>query len=525
MTMYKPLSESQVEALKELSAPMKSSLKLCIFGPHIARYPLFRVWECLDNTSTQLLCDQALRFAFLAPGDILFDHGYMAKKAYMVVEGELAYNISADTMPGSVDVTTVPDPGTADKGAWLCEAALWCTWYTVGAAEANTTVQLLEVDADLMGRIARKKARVRGITADYAKCYHKGVLVSKPPMADWPTDLSVPFTEYEDIVPKMDRDSRALLGRVALSELSRNWMRASQQVFNQLSSDVMKGKCTLVMTITGECVRLVTLAALCLKRPDGRMFVQIGEYADGACVPGCKLPGAKVGEGEQPRDIVDRVLNADLCTISEGISVKNVIREVQKKESKEYGIFTKYLRIIFQATLDEAFTLPAHSVVPYKRDDEKMEKALTSGGSVSSLQGASEGCCNLCWLPKTFKRAEGGNFSQSSVMAYQNLLEQLSLLPVHMLEREGKMRFFAWLHPEEFRDVSERGYGENALAAWLTGLCADDLLQAERTRATGFMAKPEAVADVMLREASDQQTEEDYDDDDPPLASSLFYEV
>eukprot|EP00971_Amphidinium_carterae_P306504 6090512-Amphidinium_carterae.2 len=34
----------------------------------------------------------------------------------------------------------------------------------------------------------------------------------------------------------MDRDSRALLGRVALSELSRNWMRASQQVRIRLHS-------------------------------------------------------------------------------------------------------------------------------------------------------------------------------------------------------------------------------------------------------------------------------------------------
>merc|ERR1719282_1240428 len=128
------------------------------------------------------------------PQDEIFVPGTMADACYFVIEGSLNYIQSSESSPVT-NLTRTP----VRAGQWVCEAALWSHWIHVGTLTTESS-QLLSIYANKMAPLLQRNRLIHDITVEYCRHFHNRITSAIPPNAPWPTDLSVPFTEYSDIV-------------------------------------------------------------------------------------------------------------------------------------------------------------------------------------------------------------------------------------------------------------------------------------------------------------------------------------
>merc|ERR1711879_158764 len=91
---------------------------------------------------------------------------------------------------------------------WVCWAALWTHWTTVGSMETSTICKVMTVDAACLERSLTRNAIVRSLSRAYAAGFHAQLLAMQPRTLSLPTDLDVPSTE--DIVLYMASNIRQL---------------------------------------------------------------------------------------------------------------------------------------------------------------------------------------------------------------------------------------------------------------------------------------------------------------------------
>merc|ERR1712048_67152 len=96
---------------------------------------------------------------------------------------------------------------------------------------------------------------------------------------------------------------RQLIGTVTLQEIKRkrsSKSRTSDVKLSRLEAEIASGRCSVILTASGEAERAVSLAALHVTQKDGRLLVRLGAYDDGKLEPKCDLPGSVQQHGESP---------------------------------------------------------------------------------------------------------------------------------------------------------------------------------------------------------------------------------
>jgi len=169
--------------------------------------------------------------------------------------------------------------------------SLWCTWVHRGTAEASTACELLEIRAKEFGSALREKSVVHRLAVEYGQQYHRRVMAAHPPLAPWPTDLHVPFTDYCDLVVSMSEEAQKIIGLTVLEHMSSSFPNKWK-----LQEEVEEGKSVLVMTERGYTFRVVSLVALRVKNAAGLVLVQLGKWEgkeNEPVIPSCLLPGLK----------------------------------------------------------------------------------------------------------------------------------------------------------------------------------------------------------------------------------------
>merc|ERR1712066_803786 len=164
----------------------------------------------------------------------------------------------------------------------------------------------------------------------------------------------------------MEFGIRKLIGFVALQALRESrvfFVKSSNSALNELQEEVLSGKCVLTQNSDGDVERVAAVTVLRVERADGCVFAQLGKIdGNGVAVPDCKLPGSKQERGETIDDAVQRVLSETLGPLEEGVVLGKVETMVQWKESKDFGIRTKYLRGIQYTTIGTSYEIPT---IPY----------------------------------------------------------------------------------------------------------------------------------------------------------------
>merc|ERR1711972_147375 len=134
---------------------------------------------------------------------------------YYTVKGNLRYTQDPKSSPVA-DATTAH----VSEDQWLCESALWSEWVNVGTLEAETVCQLLKIRAEGLSKAMERHNDIGEITLEYCHQFHKRIISSGPPNAPWPSDPSVPFTEYGDLVASMTKETQLHIAEYAIHEAS-----------------------------------------------------------------------------------------------------------------------------------------------------------------------------------------------------------------------------------------------------------------------------------------------------------------
>jgi len=237
----------------------------------------------------------------------------------------------------------------------------------VGRLEAETECELLAVRPQELGQVLKRNHILRDVTMEYSKQFHQRLVSARPPRAQWPDDLRVPFTDYGDLVASAGASVRAYIGLSALEEhaaaASWGWYRGltAGPCLERLRAEVQEGRSVVTVNGRGDAERIVIVVALRLtRREDGRVLALLAkqEGPSAAMAPCCNLPGRKQEHGDLVGDTFQGILRH--IGLSEAdVEVAKLLRETEWKVSREYGVRTKYLRTVCHAELRGAFPLDA----------------------------------------------------------------------------------------------------------------------------------------------------------------------
>jgi len=83
--------------------------------------------------------------------------------------------------------------------------------------EALETCEVMAINArKLLVEAVQHDDAIASIFKSYGRAFHKRLTDAKPPRSNWPNDLHVPFTDYEEIIASMALEYRSYVGVVAL---------------------------------------------------------------------------------------------------------------------------------------------------------------------------------------------------------------------------------------------------------------------------------------------------------------------
>jgi hypothetical protein len=482
------LTDKDVPVLALLSSNLRTAVRFETFRQHLTTHPLFRLWAGLDMATTKRLCVDAMDFVFFRPKDDVFTAGSAADKAFFVVSSRLSYTQEPETSPVQERTETeVP------QGRWLSEAALWAHWTHVGTAVAEGSCQLLAVAAERVFQAAQRYYLIRDITQEYCIHFHRRLVSSKPPSAPWPNDLQVPFTDYGDLVVSMTKPVQEAIGLQALLQAEamahRTWqLGRAPNTLEKLRGEVMTGKSTVVVNGQGEIERVVSVVALRIQQGDYCLedqplqLVEIGRWNGTRIVPTCQLPGGKQERDELVGDAARRLMDSLLEPIVNRVKLVNMKRQVEWKESKEYGVRTKYLRTVCVATLEGDLDVPTCQASSAAMPTSPLRRQSSHVFKKDANLLARHSRSRMDWFfriwerwEKLFRRASMRHATGSplSIESPSSPVSPKSVevprRPVYVVPGPKAVCFYAWFEQREFEQLRGPG-GEATLDAWLATL-------------------------------------------------------
>jgi len=439
------LTKRDVPVLNLLSQELHNAVHAEICVPHLMQHPLLRLFWMIDTKWFKKFCAGAVDVSVYRQGDDVFVAGAECAKAYRVIDGTITYTQEPQT--SAVRDAVEKELG---MGVWLCEPALWAEWIHVGTAKATSACQLLELRADAFLAALAGHSVIGELAVEYGRAFHSRVVAAKPPQAAWPTDLEVPFTECGDLVYMMTREMRTSIAVMATEAIQDRGVGLgfrsglTRQGADELISEVDEGKAVLVLNGAGETERVLGLVVLNLSRSDGRILAQLGTWAGERVSADCQLPAAKRLENETTLDTFQRLLSTKLPAFLNRVTLNNVEQQVTKKESKKFGINTKYLRRVCFASLDQPF---------------------------ESLEFCADGVQHLYQIRSDMPNP-AAPVGQNDGEAGPEVLrapERFRQHPCYYFGTIAKGTYYTWLETEEFSHLASAA-GEGDLHAWAQSL-------------------------------------------------------
>lgn len=292
-----PLTEADVEVLSMISSSLRSELRHHMFKEHLATYPIFDLVAGLNLSTSIAICNSAVEFRYLQSGDDLFPTGAACDCAYYVVDGSLTYVQEPDTAP--VHKTT---SGNVVRGAWLCEAALWTKWVHVGSAHANSTSQIMTVNADRMLKCIQRHRPIQDLVETYAASYHSCLITAVPPKR-WPSDLHVEDADFGAILVKFEGDLQVMLSTAAYTKIVKQGMfRFLFDGLEGLRQQILNNEIALWVNASHQAESVCRTLVFCIsefRMFDGRatdqLLVQLAEGPHNSpLIPTCSLPSTSL---------------------------------------------------------------------------------------------------------------------------------------------------------------------------------------------------------------------------------------
>jgi hypothetical protein len=441
----RPLVLRDVEGqLEKLPLSLRNMLHLELCRPLLDHY----YFHFLSNAHTiawEEVCATCVDFNMFAKNDSLFTVGAEAKGMHFILGSGMSYRLDpAFGTSGSVyaaDSSSIMgvSPEMVHAGAWLSEASLWTNWRHTGTADVGAahTCEVLTLIAKNILKCFSKHVLVIQLTSAYALSFYSFLRNSKPPLCEWPNDLTLPFGN-DEVIAALPRAVTVVLGQVAVKLLQNpshnllsSWMSAVRvNKTEELIREVSQGDTTLLTASNGKVMRCVPLVAVRLVRSNGSLLasLRLVKSARGKVEAACRLPAIKQKAGEYPQQCLQRLLEEKLAPLGNGVELQHTFREAYSGNSQQFGVPTRYIRTITEAAWDETFDAALEPLVlnPHRRQS-----------------GNSELSCSDDGMP--MDRTIG---SRTKVYEFT------------------KDDFYAWLTPQAFQFYST-SHGQHSLYRWL----------------------------------------------------------
>jgi len=193
---------------------------------------------------------------------------------------------------------------------------------------------------------------------EYTQQFHRQLILSAEVCAKKPDDIDLGMATFPEVVFMAQSLVRIFMSLTAFSMLKQSMLRkvsflGKVRTLTKLEMEVKEQKCTLVVANNGEVQRVTAVACVQLARPDGRIWVQLGKFRDGVIFPTCALPGLKMQDGADVAEMLDMVRKGELCFMSSSMQMGRVEKSIDSKFSPTYGIYTKYIRHVQHASIEE----------------------------------------------------------------------------------------------------------------------------------------------------------------------------
>ena len=192
MAKKKPIVATEVPALSLVSSALRSEIHHEICRSHLLMHHLFRVVYRVNGQVLEAICSSAVSFKALLPHDELFQPHLRTDTAFYVVSGALRYHRSG--------VDTNEEITPVNERSWICWAAVWCHWMTLGKAEASDSTELLCLSAPVLFTTIGLCPNLRELFQEYASLFHERLCLAVPPRFPLPDDIQVAQTDHLDLV-------------------------------------------------------------------------------------------------------------------------------------------------------------------------------------------------------------------------------------------------------------------------------------------------------------------------------------
>lgn len=433
------LLEENVSSLTLLPVSLITRLRCEIYKPHLLTHQFFNL---IASLSPDIVPDltQTVRVVHLVEGDHLFLPGEEAVSVFFLSQGLMCYIQEPFTSPG---VVGKDEKESVVSGSWFCEAALWTHWTHVGRVEAASACQITLVGVEGAISALHKERLSMDISVSYGTQFHKCVCKAKPPFSSFPTDLTVPFGDFGDIIQQMEVD-RELRATIMMHVLKRS-RTMNANALQTLYDDLLNRKSDLSFNSDGEAHRMVHLLALHLLREDGCVFAQIGKVGEfnGKISPECNLPATRHNSLENLADVCDRLLSTKLSPLKRCVKVVSSTQEPFEAPSKRFHVSTEYQKTVCHCQLQCPIEVPTCVF----RDRERA--------------GVS---------PRTSTHGQR-----------QQIVPDISERQVYAFSHEDQTTVYTWLAVDEF-DRLRNADMDTFLQNWISGLEPDPCAVASLTR-------------------------------------------
>jgi len=365
MSQRKPLEIKDVPALKLLSVAVMENLRFELFKGPLRGHQIFRLMDRSDSEVLKRICNKGISFRSCLADDVLFVQETVCNEAYFVMNGVIDY--TQRPLRSTVRSATQPEPKRATQGEWLSWAAMWSHWFHVGQAQMLQTSEVLTVDVVVMMKCVDTCGDLTNFFQQYSLAFHRRLVSAVPPAAVWPTDLSVPFTDFGEIVLSLGPREQKFVGTKALQNLEQRsfaWKGMSMHAIQQLQQEVSSGRCVIIENVDGNVERVVPITGIRLSRFDGKVLIVFAKkhVEDDDMEVSGQLPAVKQQAGELPGQALQRLLRELLQPFAKEVLIKRMGREDKHEISARFRINTTYIRVIYTATLTQASTLSCSPV-------------------------------------------------------------------------------------------------------------------------------------------------------------------
>jgi len=462
MRERKRLTEPQVPALEMLSASLFAELRFEIVRPTLIKHSLMYYLYSSHTSWCFCFCKDGIAFNVLSTEDDLFFPSVPAKATYVMQGGNLEYRTESDFL----SKYSPWQPCIVGPDAWLAEAALWSEWIHTGKAVATEPSHLIEFTPDSFFASLEAHPDLAKVALEYGKQFHRRIVTAGPPHSDYPSDLGVPCTDWDDMVVTMDTQVQVHISLAAWevlelkskvgTRLSRRGSGNHVSAYDALRSEIVEGKSIVVLNSGGTPVRIAAVVVVKLTRDDGCILAQIGKWEDGIASPSCELPGGKTEGAEMTNDALRRLLLTKMKPLAGMAILVSTDKQIIEKTSSQHKLRTKYLRTVCNMRLQHNLVAPTCSAhKPFVA-----EPSVMSADSDGSDLSEPPSMLNVA-IPVA---AIGSNLSKLD----EEIGHDFATRPVYFFRNEVKGGFYAWLSPREFEMLS--GSNDGVLSAWISSL-------------------------------------------------------